>query len=119
PDAASLEPALARHVRSTLVEPPAAAQLSVSLERRRSATGDILLVFNESWSPQTAQLRFARAGGALNAWNPHTGERSTLREAVQAGDQIALEFEPAETKILTLGRPAPVAPDRGDSPLPR
>ncbi|MGI9430974.1 MAG: glycosyl hydrolase, partial [Myxococcota bacterium] len=119
PDAAALEPALARHVRSTLVEPPAGERLSVSLERRRSPAGDILLAFNESWSPQKSTLRFTRAGGALIAWDPHTGEQSTLREAVQGGDPITLDFEPAETKILTLGRPATGASDRGDSPLPR
>jgi len=110
-DAASLEPQLARHVRSTLVEPQAGERLSVSLDRRRSPAGDILLVFNESWSTQTAQLRFTDAGGPLLAWDPRTGERSTLRETVQVGDLVALDLEGAETKILTLGSPSNGASD--------
>ena len=114
-DAVSLEQALARHVRSTLVEPLAGERLSVSLERRRSPAGDLLLVFNESWSPETAKLRFTRAGGPLVAWDPHTGERSTLRPAVAAGDVLSLDLGVAETRLWTLGGAAKIAVDLGDS----
>jgi hypothetical protein len=98
-----LEPLLEQHVKSTLVEPPPGASLSVSLERRRSSAGDTLLVFNESWSPRQSRLRLTRAGGVLTLWDPRSGSRVKLRERVKAGDIVSVELDAAETLILTLG----------------
>jgi hypothetical protein len=100
-----LESLLERHVKSTLVEAPPGARLSVSLERRRSSAGDTLLVFNESWSPRRSRLRFTRAGGVLTLWDPRSGSQLRLREHVKAGDIISVELDAAETLILTLGPP--------------
>jgi hypothetical protein len=100
-----LESLLERHVKSTLVEAPPGASLSVSLERRRSSAGDTLLVFNESWSPRRSRLRFTRAGGVLTLWDPRSGSQLRLREHVKAGDIISVELDAAETLILTLGPP--------------
>ena len=86
-------------------------KLSVSLERRRSTAGETLLVFNESWSPRQTRLRFTRAGGPLTLWDPRTGSQLMLRERVKAGDVVAVELEPAETQLLTLG-----LGDESDSP---
>jgi hypothetical protein len=104
PDPANLGAILEEHVKSVPVGPPAGAKLSVSIARRRSAAGETLLVFNESWSPKKERLRFARSGGSLTLWNPHSGSRRILRERVEPGDIVALDLEPAETLILTLGR---------------
>jgi hypothetical protein len=98
-----LEALLAKHVHGTGVEPPPGAHLSVSLERRRSPAGDTLLVFNESWSPRRAPLRFTRTGGPLIRWDPRSGAQATLRESVMAGDVVFVELAAAETLILTLG----------------
>jgi hypothetical protein len=103
PNPDRLEPLLEQHLKSTLVEAPPGASLSVSLERRRSSAGDTLLVFNESWSPRQARLRFTRAGGVLTLWDPRSGSRMTLREHVKAGDIVSVELDAAETLILTLG----------------
>jgi hypothetical protein len=103
PDGRRLESLLEQHVTSTLVEPASHARLSVSLERRRSAAGETLLVFNESWSPRRTRLRFTRGGGALTLWDPRSGSRSLLRERVEAGDVVPLELGPAELRIVTLG----------------
>ena len=103
-DAGRLEPLLEQHVKNSLVEPPEGARFSASLERRRAPSGDILLIFNESWDPLRSQLRFVRAGGPLVLWNPRTGSRETLRERITAGDIITVELEPAETRILKLGQ---------------
>ena len=62
-----------------------------------------MLVFNESWSPQSAALRFKRPGARLTLWNPRSGTRTLLRERVAVGDVVSIELEPAETLILTLG----------------
>ena len=99
-----LESLLEQHVKSSLVEPPAGTRLSASVERRRSTSGETLLVFNEDWSPLKSQLRFTRPGGALTLWDPRTGSRVRLLERVKAGDRVTLELEPAQTLILTLGR---------------
>jgi hypothetical protein len=101
PSASRLERALEQHVRGSLVEPPPAASLSVSLERRHSKSGDTLLVFNESWSPQQALLRFVRAGGTLEVWNPRSGTHEVLRERVDAGEIVSLALDAAESLILT------------------
>jgi hypothetical protein len=103
PDRERLESLLGQHVESSLVEPPAGTSLSVSLERRRSAAGDTLLLFNESWSPLEARLRFTRSGGSLTLWDPRSGSRVKLRKRLKAGDVISVDLEPAETLILTLG----------------
>jgi hypothetical protein len=118
-----LEALLAKHVMGSLVEPPPGAGLSVSLERRRSRGGDILLVFNESWSPRRARLRFTRSGGPLTSWDPRSGTRTRLRDRVTGGDVVPVELGPAETLILTLG-PAEESAARplareGRSSLPR
>jgi hypothetical protein len=103
PDPERLGSLLEQHVKTSLVEPPADTRLSASLERRRSAAGETLLVFNESWSALASRLRFTRAGGPLTLWNPRSGSRVKLRERVKPGEIIALDLEPAETLILTLG----------------
>ncbi len=102
PDPDRLEALLAQQVKGTLVAPPPGESLTVSLERRRSRAGDLLLVFNESWSPTRANLRFERAGGALRRWDPRTGAQTTLREAVVDGDVVAVDLEAGESTILTL-----------------
>ena len=106
PDPGSLEPLLAAHVRGDVVEPLPDARLSVSLDRRRGRAGEILLVFNEAWSPEHSSLRLTRAGGPLMRWDPRSGERVILREKVAAGDVVTLDLEAAETLILTLGSSA-------------
>jgi len=103
PNPDALEALLAKHVAGGLVEPAPGTRLTASLERRRSPAGDILLVFNESWSPDSAGLRFKRAGARLTLWDPRSGSRTLLRERVAVGDVVSLELEPAETLILTLG----------------
>jgi len=97
-----LEALLGQHVTGTLVEPPPGASLAVSLERRHSRAGDTLLVFNESWAPTTARLRFTRAGRTLTLWNPQTGSHTRLRDHVQAGDIVPVELDAAQSLILTL-----------------
>lgn len=97
-----LQALLGQHVAGMLVEPPPGERLSVSLERRHSPTGDTLLVFNESWSPTTARLRFTRARKNLTAWNPRTGSIDLLRQTVEQGYTLELELEPAQVMVLTL-----------------
>ena len=97
-----LEALLGQHVTATLVEPPPGGNLAVSLERRHSRAGDTLLVFNESWAPTTARLRFTRAGGPLTLWDPRTGSHTTLRDHVQPGDIVPVELDAAQSLILTL-----------------
>ena len=99
-----LESLLEQHVKSSLVEPPAGARLSASVERRRSPAGETLLIFNESWSPLKSRLRFTRAGGSLTLWDPRTGSQVRLLDRVKAGDLVTVDLEPAETLILTLSR---------------
>jgi hypothetical protein len=101
-DADHLEQVLAQRVRGAVVEPLEGARLSVSLDRRRTAGSEILLVFNESWSATTAHLSFVRGGGALTVWDPSTGTRETIRDSVDAGDRVSLELDAAETLLLTL-----------------
>jgi len=98
----ALERALASVIRPGLVEPEPGARLFVSLERRRQASGETLLLFSESWSIRRERLRMTRAGGALRIWDPWTGRTSVLRERVQVGDVVELVFDPAESLILTL-----------------
>ncbi|HKK51969.1 MAG TPA: glycosyl hydrolase, partial [Myxococcota bacterium] len=104
-DAAALETLLARYVPADLVEPMPDGRLAVSLERRRSREGEILLVVNESWQATRDRLRFSRAGGELVAWDPATGRHETLRAEIAAGDTLVLELGPAECRILTLEAP--------------
>ncbi len=103
PDVERLAALLEKHVENAVVGPPASAALEVSLERRRGPGGDVILIFNESWSPHRTALRFARAGSGLVRWDPRTGSRTTLREHVAAGEVFPLALEAAETIILTLG----------------
>jgi len=112
PSPERLDALLAQQVESSLIEPPAGASLSVSLERRHSPAGDTLLVFNESWSPRRERLRFTRAGGPLILWDPRSGSRTTLRKHVTPGDLVPLELAAAQTLILTLGpaQQSPAAP---------
>ena len=105
PSADRLEELLAQRVTGTLVEPPDESSLEVSLERRRNEGGETLLVFNESWSPHQASLRFVAAGGQLSLWNPRDGSHELLLERVEAGATITLDLEAAESLILTLARP--------------
>ncbi|MBW2293774.1 MAG: hypothetical protein JRG94_15890 [Deltaproteobacteria bacterium] len=105
PQLDQLEAILEQKVRSTLVEPIPGSRLAVSIERRRGEAGDTLLVFNESWSPRTTQLRFTRGGGPLTLWDPRSGLQKKLRDRVEAGDVVAVELEAVESLILTLGSP--------------
>lgn len=102
PGPEALEAKLAGRVSGTLVEPVAGARLDVSLARRRVASGELLLVFNESWSPRTAELRFTRSGGALTRWDPRTGAREVLRPRLAAGERVPLRLAAAEAVVLTL-----------------
>jgi hypothetical protein len=106
PDPDRLEAVLAETIQGDLVGPVPGSRLGVSLERRRSRAGDTLLVFNESWSPRTTRLRFAREGGALTYWDPRSGRRERLRERVLAGEVVKIELSAAESIVLTLGPPA-------------
>jgi len=105
PQLDQLEAILEKNVRSTLVEPLPESRLAVSIERRRSGAGDTLLLFNESWSPRTTQLRFTRGGGALTLWDPRSGLQERLRDHVETGDVVTVELEAVESLILTLGAP--------------
>jgi hypothetical protein len=98
-----LEPLLARHVKGALVEPVPGKRLTVSVDRRRSAAGDTLLIFNESWSPNKAKLRFTRAGETLILWDPRTGSRRRLQERIQEGEVMSVDLQSAECLILTIG----------------
>ena len=100
---ASLEDLLAENVKGGLVEPLPGAALSVSLARRHTETGDIVLVFNESWSGTKADLRFNRGGGPLLAWDPRHGGRTLLRERVKAGEAVSLDLPGPGLLILTMG----------------
>lgn len=102
---ASLEKHLLRAIRPGLVEPMPGESLSVSLDRRRTPSGEILLVFNESWSGTTAKLRFTQRGGRLFLWDPFTGSRRLLRTKVEVGESVTLELEAAGLQILTLEKP--------------
>ena len=102
---ASFEQRLSQAVRPGLVEPMPGENFAVSLERRSSPAGEILLVFNESWSTVKTQMRFTRSGGPLLLWNPETGTRQRLRGRVNVGEAISLELEPVGLRILTLAHP--------------
>ena len=104
PGEAELKALLARHVRGSLVEPEAGSALSVSLARRRSPAGEILLVVNESWLPTKARLRFSAGGAELVRWDPWSGERKTLREPLLAGEVVEVSLGVAESLVLTLAR---------------
>ena len=99
-----LESWLQAQVAGPLVEPLPGEGLSLSLDRRETPQGDILFVFNESWSPVRESLRFSRDGSQLTLWDPWTGERRRLKERVVAGESVALEMKGAESLILTLNR---------------
>jgi hypothetical protein len=88
------------------VEPSPGAGLAVSLARRTTPDGDVLLVVNEAWDAADAALRFVRAGGPLVRWDPASGARTVVRDAVAAGDVVELRLAPAESTVLTLGAPA-------------
>ena len=92
-------------VHGAVVEPLPGESLSLSLERRETPHGDIVLVFNESWSPTKQTVRFTREGLDLTLWDPSTGKRRRLKEKVAAGESLTLEMKPVEALILTLGRP--------------
>jgi len=91
-------------VHGAVVEPLPGESLTVSLERRKTPEGDIVFVFNESWSSTKQTLRFTHAGLDLTLWDPSTGKRRSLKEKVSAGESLTLEMKPAESLILTLGR---------------
>ena len=103
-EGAELEAELEKRVSSGLVEPIPGKSLGLSLDRRETEQGDILFVFNESWSSVRESLRFTRDGFNLTLWDPRTGERRRLREKVVAGDRVILELEAAESLVLTLNR---------------
>jgi hypothetical protein len=100
-----LEGALERVVRGAVVE-PAADPLTVSLERRATPSGDLVLVVNESWSETVAHLSFLRAGGELAVWDPWSGEKISLRKRVAVGDTVGLALEAAQSLVLTLEKRA-------------
>jgi hypothetical protein len=97
-----LEALLARHVENAWVAPPQGERLEVAIERRHDVRGDTLLVFNESWKPHIARLRFTRAGTDLWRWDPRTGARTKLRDRVEAGDELRLPLAAAETLLLRV-----------------
>ena len=99
-----LESRLKETVHGALVEPLPGESLTLSLDRRKTPHGDILFVFNESWSPTKQTLRFTRDGSDLMLWDPSTGQRRSLGENVSAGEGVTLEMEPAASLVLTLGR---------------
>ena len=103
PDAERLGAVLEAQVANAVIAPPLGSVLEVSLERRRSPAGDVILVFNESWSPRRERLRFTRAGTALTRWDPRTGEREVLRPRVEVDEIVPVELDAAETILLTLG----------------
>jgi hypothetical protein len=105
-----LEALLARHVENAWVSPPEGERLEVSIERRHDSSGATLLVFNESRESHTARLRFTRAGTELWRWDPRTGEREKLRDRVEAGDELPLALDAAETLLLTLRSPVLATP---------
>ncbi len=107
----SLEDLLGRHVPGDVIEPLPGRKLDISIDRRHSPEGDILLLFNESWSATKAPLRFTRSGGQLALLNPSTGNRTVLRDNVLAGDTVEIELEAAESLVLTLGTPPTRTPD--------
>jgi len=99
-----METLLSQHVTGSLVEPVPGEKLTLSLERRRSEGGDVLLLFNESWSPTSTHLRFTQNGRDLTRWHPRSGKRQKLRETITAGDVVPVELEAAESLVWTLGR---------------
>jgi hypothetical protein len=99
-----LESWLEAQVAGALVEPLSGKDLSLSLDRRETPQGDILFVFNESWSPVRESIRFTRDGSQLTLWDPWTGESRRLRERVTAGESVVLEMKGAESLVLTLNR---------------
>lgn len=103
PQVTRLESLLAQHLKSAPVAPLRGKSLNVSIDRRRSKAGDTILLFNESWTPQSAGLRFTRGGGPLLLWDPYSGKTTKLRDRVQPEDIVNVDLEAAETRILTLG----------------
>ena len=99
-DEAELLALLESQVAGGLVEPLPGKRWGLSLDRRESPQGDILFVFNESWSPTKESLRFTRGGFDLTLWNPRTGEKKRLKKKVVAGDRVDLELEAAESFVL-------------------
>lgn len=97
-----LEKTLSEKVTGSLVVPATGTRLSISVAQRRSRAGNILLLFNESWSAATAELRFISDGEALTLWDPWSGARRILREDVAANEVVRIELDAAETLILTL-----------------
>jgi len=93
-------------VTGGVVEPLPGQRLEVSLARRRTRDGEIVLIFNEAWSPTKARLRFTKGGGPLVVWDPFTGSRIPLRESVKTGEEISVELEAAGVRILTLANPS-------------
>jgi hypothetical protein len=100
-----LEATLASHVRAAVVEPLAGERLAVSIERRQTVAGVVVLLVNESWDDTTVKLRFTRVGGELAGWDPWSGEKVRLRDSVAVGDEVELELEAAQSVVLTLAVP--------------
>ncbi len=82
--------------------PPEGERLEVAIARRQVGNGATLLVFNESWQPHTTRLRFTRPANGVWRWDPRSGARDKLRDHVEAGDEISLSLEAAESILLTL-----------------
>ncbi len=97
-----LEEQLAQNVRGEILEPLPGESLKVSIARRETPEGAIVLIFNESWSDEKARFRFTRKGHSLMSWDPSTGTRTVLQARVEPGDEVAVELKPAELRILTL-----------------
>ena len=105
-EAESLEELLSKTLTGSVMEPTPGESLTVSVDRRRTESGDIVLLFNESWSPTEARLRFTRAGLSPTLYNPRTGARNLIQEKVELGEVVSINFQPAEALILTLSDPA-------------
>ena len=97
-----LEEPLAKNVRGEVLEPLGGESLKVSVARRKTAEGAIVLLFNESWSAEKVRFRMTKKGGPLVSWDPSSGARTRLRARVEEGDEVAMDLEPAGLRILTL-----------------
>ena len=66
-----------------MVEPFLYSPLDVSIERRLTLTGHVLLVFNESFKPASPRFRFTTAGRNLPCYDHETGIGTVLRRVVR------------------------------------
>ena len=65
------------------MEPFLYSPLNVSIERRLTLTGHVILVFNESFQAASPRFRFTTAGRNLTCYDPETGIGKVLRRIVR------------------------------------